>query len=647
MQNSIQINKILEDGEKIYPINKYCDERLEELYEINNWYESFYNIKKGLLKNRFIELMKKSEYSEFFRGLNYEYGINNCQKDLNKAFLIYKNAADNSLDTMAMFRMYHIYKNDFNKFNISKRTRILEKFYLFKCFCFSKYPIMKRNQNMCNRFDIKYEVYIHFTEEDIDRIIFPKFIEHLKKHYNLYKINKNDVDFIEIIMNIIMMELDEVNINEELTKLYDLIDDDNLEALYKYICLNKELSDEYKEEEFQKLYNKKYYRSYIDYALFLNNKNRREEALKLLTEARNKGLVGAGFLYFDIYLDGKDFNEIITPATINFSPQCELYNFIQILIDDIVMESVFSFFECIFLLKICFKHYNLEYMINVYFYEYTKEIINFLLEITKEKDQIKGKELVKKYFNDDENYKEYHLACGVAHYYGLKNILQRDIDKAYYHLKIAYDCESSPSYKRFCYFYIYKISKIYYKEKTLNKNSKNKNQININELLVSETKLKIIKAKIFNDYYKSIEDDIKDLSSSFFYYISRLYNKQVGNTGNKMMEYICLKKAYEYNNKNPGSGSIISFYRKFKAKNILEKNKEECNYIFKHSLDKKDSEGYGENGEFCPICFDQKRNTMSLPCKHLFCEDCLNKMEKCPLCRKNIMIRFKIEETDK
>ena len=46
----MQINKILEEGEKLYPINKYCDERLEELYEIHNWYESFYNIKKGFFQ---------------------------------------------------------------------------------------------------------------------------------------------------------------------------------------------------------------------------------------------------------------------------------------------------------------------------------------------------------------------------------------------------------------------------------------------------------------------------------------------------------------------------------------------------------------------------------------------------------------------
>ena len=108
------------------------------------------------------------------------------------------------------------------------------------------------------------------------------------------------------------------------------------------------------------------------------------------------------------------------------------------------------------------------------------------------------------------------------------------------------------------------------------------------------------------------------------------------------MEYACLKKATEYKNKNPGSGSIISFYRKYKAKIILEKNKDKCEYLFSHSLNKLDSEGYGEKGDICPICMDKKRNTMSFPCKHIFCNECIYKVEKCPICRKIIMVRYKI-----
>ena len=637
----MEINDTLEKGENIYPYNEECDKRLNRIYKMDNWAETFYHIKKGKMKQRFIELTRISEYASFFQGLDYEYGINNCQKDLNKAFRIYKKAADNSCDPMSMFRMYHIYKKDFKKFNIAKRIRILEKFYLFKCLCYSRYPIMKRHHNMCNRFDVKLEVLIHFDEEDKDRDKFPKFIEHLKQNYKSYYINYDDINFIEVIINIVILQFDEKDIKEELIKLSCLVNDNNLETIYKYICLNNLLEDEYKEEEFKKLYYRKYYRSYVDYALFLNTKNRDAEALKILKEAKDNGVLYAGFLYFDIYLDCYSL-DALAQSKFNFSPTCELYNFFQLLFDDIIIESVYSFYEYIFLLKLCFKHLDLEYALNLYFYDYTKEIVEFLINITKEKDSKKSKLLIEKYFCDEDNYKEYNLACGVAHYYGIKNILQRDIDKAYYHINIAYNCESSPSYKRFCYFYLYKISKIYYKEKKLlfPNNQKGKEK---NFLLISEKKIKSIEERLFTDYYKSLHDKIDNLSSSYFYYLSRLYHKKIGNNGNILMEFVCLQKASDYKNKNPGSGSIISFYRKYKSKKILKDSKSQCEYIFSHSLNKKDSEGYGEKGDICPICFDKKRNTLSLPCKHLFCEDCIYKMEKCPICRYSIIIRFKLD----
>ena len=345
--------------------------------------------------------------------------------------------------------MYHIYKKDFNKYGINKRERILELFYLFKCFCYARFPIMERSQNLFNRFDIKLEVLIHFNEEDYHKQKFPIFIKHLKENYFLYKINKSDIDLINSIINILIILSDEFEINEELFNLYDLISENNIEAHYKYVCLNKSLTDEYKEEEFKKLYEKKYYRSYIDYALFLNTKNRPKEALELLIEAKQNGIISAGLLYFDIFFDNCDFNSLMKNAE-NFSPKCELYNLFILLIDDINIDSIYSFYEYLYLLKICFKHYNLEYMLNIYFYDYTKEIVEFLINMTKETNNEEGKKLIKKYYGDDDNYKEINLACGVAHFYGIKNILKRNLEKALYHIRNAHESGNNNSYKRFC-----------------------------------------------------------------------------------------------------------------------------------------------------------------------------------------------------
>ena len=635
--------EIFEQGKKIYPINNDCDERLDDNYQIENWYETFYHLKKGKLYQRFVEITKKSCYSKFFLGLDYEYGVNGKKKDLNKAFKTYIDAAENNNDTFAMFRLYHLFKKDYLKFNKNYRDRILEKYYLFKCFSYLRYQEMERELNLCNRYDIKLEVIIHFEEEDINRNKFRKFIEFLKKYYSYYNIKKSDVEFIEIIINIKIIYEDEMDIYLEITKLSDLINNkenkDILEYEYKYAYVNKLFIDEEKEAIFKKLYDLKYYKSYIDYSLFLYSKNRNIEALKILSEARNNGILSAGFLYFDIYLDTyNNFDDLMIKAKNDFNKSCELYNLIQILIDDINIESIYSFYEFIFLRKICFKHYNLGNLINIYFYDYTKDIIDFLINITKEKDISNGKLLIQKYFGDDANFKEYHLACGVAYFYGLKNILNRNIDKALYHIKIAYECGLSDSYKRFCYFYLYKISQILNKEKNLKKYSKN-------EQLVTDDDLKKMESKLFQYYFISIDRNIDNLSSSYFYYLSHLYNKKIGNPGDKIMEYICLNKAIGYINHSPGTGSIISFYRKYKSKKNLEKNKKECDEIFRKNASnkKKDNEGYGDNGDICPICFDKERTMMCLPCKHLLCEGCINKIKKCAICRKNILLRYKIK----
>ncbi len=635
--------EIFEQGKKIYPINNDCDERLDDNYQIENWYETFYHLKKGKLYQRFVEITKKSCYSKFFLGLDYEYGVNGKKKDLNKAFKTYIDAAENNNDTFAMFRLYHLFKKDYLKFNKNYRDRILEKYYLFKCFSYLRYQEMERELHLCNRYDIKLEVIIHFEEEDINRNKFRKFIEFLKKYYSYYNIKKSDVEFIEIIINIKIIYEDEMDIYLEIAKLSDLINNkenkDILEYEYKYAYVNKLFFDEEKEAIFKKLYDLKYYKSYIDYSLFLYSKNRNIEALKILSEARNNGILSAGFLYFDIYLDTyNNFDDLMIKAKNEFNKSCELYNLIQILIDDINIESIYSFYEFIFLRKICFKHYNLGNLINIYFYDYTKDIIDFLINITKEKDISNGKLLIQKYFGDDVNFKEYHLACGVAYFYGLKNILNRNIDKALYHIKIAYECGLSDSYKRFCYFYLYKISQILNKEKNLKKYSKN-------EQLVTDDDLKKMESKLFQCYFISIDSNIDNLSSSYFYYLSHLYNKKIGNPGDKIMEYICLNKAIGYINHSPGTGSIISFYRKYKSKKNLEKNKKECDEIFRKNASnkKKDNEGYGDNGDICPICFDKERTMMCLPCKHLLCEGCINKIKKCAICRKNILLRYKIK----
>ena len=128
---------IFEEGEKILmPIDENEDKKCYEINNIENWAECFYHNKSGIITERYKQLMSRSENSKFFETLNYEYGINNCPLDINKAFEIYKTAADKTHDTLSMYRLYRIYKKDFEKFNLKKRNLVLEKFYLMKCYSY-------------------------------------------------------------------------------------------------------------------------------------------------------------------------------------------------------------------------------------------------------------------------------------------------------------------------------------------------------------------------------------------------------------------------------------------------------------------------------------------------------------------------------
>ena len=115
------------------------------------------------------------------------------------------------------------------------------------------------------------------------------------------------------------------------------------------------------------------------------------------------------------------------------------------------------------------------------------------------------------------------------------------------------------------------------------------------------------------------------------------------------MEYICIKKASESKVKQPGTGTIISYYRKYKSTKIIKNEDDIINKILEMNTNN-DSEGYGEDGTICPICMLNKRNHIFYPCKHKFCQFCAEKvMEsyKCPICRSMILISFDIAKYEK
>ena len=119
-----------------------------------------------------------------------------------------------------------------------------------------RYPLINRDENLFNRFDIVYETNIHIAEEDELLIIFHKFLSYLYKNSEVYEINPNDLIIIEAVIDN-KLNIDKKDKENSLKKLFNIANENNLEALYKYNCLIKnENNKEETEKRFKLLFNK-------------------------------------------------------------------------------------------------------------------------------------------------------------------------------------------------------------------------------------------------------------------------------------------------------------------------------------------------------------------------------------------------------
>ena len=625
--------EIEKEASNIYPEcqdSKKVDEEISKLYSIENWSDMFYYGKSNLMKKRFLDFISKSEFKNFFEALNYEYGINNYPQDIQKAFNIYKNNANKTTDSLSMYKMYHIYKNEFIKFGLKNRNKVLEKFYLFKCASFSTRQEYQCYTLLFNRFNIMAELKINILYEDIDFDKLKKLLEHLKKYFNYYGINPDDTFLIDaFITGVIKTEK-----NMAMIILQPLIIKGSLQAIYQIALM---LNDKTSIEGMFKLCEKsKYYRAYCDYALFLfKEMNNTQKALEILKEAIQNGIIRANYLYYDIFLNSVDFSKIKD----NENFKNELLDLFNILINSICLDDAFCFFEFFYLRKICIKHFNLKDFVDKNFSEYLQSFINILIQnscsVSTDEEIKRKKDLCNKIYLRSDYFSEFNLSCGAIYYYGIENFLKADLNKSLFKFQISFDNSDSKSYKRFCYSFIAKI-----KHKLFLQKAKDITQEDVEDS----------KRILFELYSSSIEkNSMPYLSSSFFYYLYTLYKNKWGNQGDAIMEFICIKRASESKINQPGTGTIISYYRRYKSKNLINNDQVLIDKLKKETKNYS-SEGYGEDGTICPICFINKMDTIFYPCKHKFCKPCSEKIIetfKCPICRSLILTQFDTKNFEK
>ena len=292
---------------------KKFDEKCYKINKMDNWANCFYNLKSKNLLEKYKEIVSKTEFSTVFEALNYEYGINNYPLDIKKAFEIYKSAADNTTDTLSMYRLYHIYKKDFKKFNIKERSHVLEKLYIMKCFTFLK-ELEKENE-LFGRFDIFAEIRTLLIDEE-NRFYhwYIKYFVFLKTNYSSYNIKKDDVILIDSVIYFWFEKREDSITQKMYDQIVQLAEQGNPLAIYNLAILysgNENIS-EYS-VYLEKLYKMNYYRYFNDYAIKLSDK---KEALSILKKSRDFGYLNHIKDYYKIFCEIYEIEDMVNSPTL-------------------------------------------------------------------------------------------------------------------------------------------------------------------------------------------------------------------------------------------------------------------------------------------------------------------------------------------
>ena len=367
---------IMKEGENMFlPYDEKIDEKCYKINKIENWADSFYNLKKGIILEKYKELISKTEYKTFFEGLNYEYGINNYPLDLKKAFDIYKTAADTTTDTLSMYRLYHIYKKDFKKFNINERNHVLEKFYIMKSFAYS--TSFEKENYLLEKFCLAPEIKaLIMDESSYFYDWYNKYFKFLQKNYIDYNITKNDAILIEVVIYYYSETIESSKTEEMDDKLFDLIDDGNPHAMYNYITFYDDSYDDY----YKPLNDKNYYRCFADYAQIMPNEEK-DKALTMLKKSIENGYIENIKEYYYIFMMNNEIEDIIKTPNL----KSELIFIINCFLDNIILDRISFLFYLSYMRNVLIKHYNFENEFKNNIDNLLKEIMNYLNNFLKEK----------------------------------------------------------------------------------------------------------------------------------------------------------------------------------------------------------------------------------------------------------------------
>jgi len=209
-----------------------------------------------------------------------------------------------------MYRLYHIYKRDYAKFNLKEQNQVKELFYIMKCFTYL--TSFEKNNNLFQRFNICAEIRVLIMNEEKNIYNwYYNFIAFLQKNYSYYDINKDDAILIEVIIFYYFETKFEDRIDNMKDKLFDLINKGNPHAIYNLLCIYPEEKDYLK--YYAQLFYKDYYRGFDDYSKIAPDQ---ENTLTTLKKSISNGYVFHIKEYFKIFMLKNEIEDIAKSPTL-------------------------------------------------------------------------------------------------------------------------------------------------------------------------------------------------------------------------------------------------------------------------------------------------------------------------------------------
>ena len=579
----------------IFSNNKEIVDKLRENAIILDYKKIFFEHLGPELNKLFEAKKKKVIIKNFLEAAQYEYGFFNQKIDLQKAFSLYKQYADEK-DYYCMYKMHIIYLCEYEKFNVNF-SRTLEKLYLLKCFAFLPNYIYDWRLKLFEKIDVIVEIAKALEIEDMNfekHKLFFDLLIHYKDQLNL---SENDINLMKgtfycyfckqiddglnmisfsILNSMTLMPQNEFDYAyyiaknkcvyfRESLKLQNLISDTEIETFYKEIG------------------NKKLYEFYSDYGNYLLDKteNANPEIINILTIASNEGDLFGSFRAYQSLIAYYDFDDIMLDYN-------KASNILDFLLDEIVFEKL-MFSQFILLIGLLIKYSKYPEKIGAKYLPYVKEINDFINSILQKEETVK------------EKIEHYYIIKSYIYYFGFKDIEEQNLHKALELQNKALNITNEIYTRRRNFIFKYNIIKILNEKK-----------------LISDDELNKEKKNLLKFYYDNLDMKFELIDC---YIVGKDFYEGITHKKDEFLTISIYKSA-----QNLFCKAIIDWKIKAEIKKFIKDNEDK--------IEKR------VNDDICCVCYENKVSKFFIPCGHYFCSYCTGILEKdkiCPYCRSPIL----------